>query len=294
MRKSAFNLILAGVLLCGGLSFAEALPAELIMGNGRSWKGKLVRRDGDWIEFNTGTTSRPMRIGASKIKELKFKVSINSEKVSKMMHDREFDLVIEMVGEAIEPFVEYSDIPSNLTVYNALLMELLYRTGQYDKSLAISSKIALDGRNPTLQEKARLYQAMALIDAGRQAEAEALLSEYGWGQDEDSPANLYISAKLMVLKKNYSAAIELAAKVVAFHSQDPDWMQPAEMLCAEIYTELGASNPNMYNSAAEVCREILMLYPNTPEYDKAKRLGIRIEKLRAEQELKESLKPKEA
>lgn len=294
MKKSGFKLILAGVLLCGGQSFAKPLPAELIMGNGRSWKGKLVRRDGDWIEFNNGTSSKPMRIGASKIKELKFKVSINSEKVSKMMRDREFHLVIEMVGEAIDPFAEYSDIPSNLTRYNILLMELLYRTGQYDKSLAISSKIATDVRNPELQKKARLYQAMALIDAGRQAEAEALLAEYGWNEESTSPANLYISAKLMVLKKNYSEAIELVAKVVAFHSQNPDWMQPAEMLCAEIYTELGASNTNMYNSAEEVCREILMLYPNTPEFDKAKRLKIRIEKLRAEQALKESLKSEEA
>lgn len=293
MKKPVFNCILAGMLLCGGHSFAKALPAELIMGNGRSRKGKIVGRDGDWIEFDTGTSSRPMRIGASKITELKFKVAISTEKVSKMMKDREFDLVIEMVDEAIKPFSEYSDIPSNLTVYNALLMELLYRTGQYDRSLAISSKIALDDRNPKMQEKARLYQAMALIDAGRQTEAEALLSEYGWGQEESSPANLYISAKLMVLKKNYSEAIELVAKVVAFHSQDPDWMQPAEMLCAEIYTELGASNPDMYDSAEEVCREILLLYPNTPEFDKAKQLGIRIEKLRAEQALKESLKPEE-
>ncbi len=294
MKKFLFNFILAGMLLGGGHSFAKALPAELVMGNGRSWKGKIISRDGDWIEFDTGTSARPMRLGASKIKELKFKVAINSEKISKMMRDREFDLVIEMVGDAIEPFAEYSDIPSNLTVYNALLMELLYRTGKYDKSLAISSKIALDDRNPEMQEKARLYQAMALIDAGRQAEAEALLSGYGWDQEDSSPANLYISAKLMVLKKEYSDAIELVAKVVAFHSQDPDWMQPAEMLCAEIYTELGASNPDMYDSAEEVCRQILMLYPNTPEYDKAKQLSIRIEKLRAEQELKESLKPEEA
>ena len=88
--------------------------------------------------------------------------------------------------------------------------------------------------------------------------------------------------------------MEFVAKVIAFHSQNPDWMQPAEMLCAEIYTELGASNTNMYNSAEEVCREILMLYPDTPEFDKAKQLKIRIEKLRAEQKLKESLNSEEA
>ena len=297
MKKLGFNLMLAATLLCGGHSFAKPLPAELIMGNGRSWQGKLVRRDGDWVEFNTGSSAKPIRIGASTITEINFKVKIDAEKLSKMMRDREFKQIIQVLSDTIEPFSDYSDIPSNLTKYNTLLMEVLYRSGQYDKSLAISAEIAKDDRNPALQKKARLYQAMALIDAGRQTEVEALLAEYGWNlevPDDAAPEKLYIAAKLLVMKGNYNDAMELVAKVVAFHSQNPDWMQPAEMLCAEIYTELGASNTNMYNSAEEVCRQILMLYPNTPEFDKAKQLQIRIEKLRAEQKLKESLNSEEA
>lgn len=292
MNKAIFNLTFAGLLFLGGFAQAKPLPAELIMGNGRSWKGKLVRRDGDWVEFSTGTSPRPIRIGASTIKELNFEVNIDAEKVSEMVKNREFERVINTLSRAMDPFSAYNDIPSNLTKYNSLLMELYYRIKQYDKSLVISSKIAADDRNPALQKKARIYKALALIDAGKSDEAEALLSTYGWDQsvsEQAAPEELYIKAKLLVMNEKYSQAMELVAKIIAFNSQDPDWMQPAEMLCAEIYTELG-----MYDSAEEVCRQIFILYKNTPEFDKAQRLKIKIEKLRAEQKLEKNLESEDA
>jgi tetratricopeptide (TPR) repeat protein len=292
MNKLFFNLTLAGILLAGGLAEAKPLKAELVMPGGRSWKGEIVGRDGDWIEFSTGASAKPIRIGASTLQELNFEVNIDAEKVAEMMKNREFERVLAALDKALEPFVEYSDIPSNLTRYNSLMMELFYRTRQYDKSLAISTKIAEDDRDETLQEKARLYQALALIDGGKSDEAEALLTKYGWNHDvsdDAAPEKLYITAKLMALNKEYNKAMELVAKVIAFNSQDPDWMQPAEMLCAEVYTELG-----LYDSAEEVCRQILMLYKDTPEYDKAQQLKIKIEKLRAEKKLEESLKSEEA
>ncbi len=287
MSKPVFNLVLAGSLLWTAVSYGKPLPAKLVMGNGKVWKGQIVKRDGDWIEFNKDNAARTIRVGASTIKELNFKVAIDAEKVSGMIRDREFDGAIKLIDDAIAPFGEYRDIPSNLTRYNALLMELLYRTGKDDASLEISSAIAQDDRNPELQEKARIFQALALVDAGRAADTEALFAKYGWDlepADDAAPEKLYIAAKYMALKKQFNRAMEYAARVVAFHSQDPDWVQPAELLCAQLYTELG-----LYDSADEVCREILLFYKNTPESDEATRLKIKIEKLRAEQRMKDSL-----
>jgi len=292
MNKAFLNPMIAGMLLMGGFVQAKPLPAELVMGTGRSWKGQVVSRDGDWIEFSTGTATAPIRIGAGTIKELRFEVTIDAEKISGMMGNREFDRSIDLLSRTLGPFSEYSDIPSNLTKYNSLLMELYYRTRQYDKSLAISSKIAGDDRNPTLQAKARVYRALALIDSGNSVEAKSLLVEYGWDRESSAdaaPEELYIKAKLMVMNGEYSKAMEMVAKVIVFHSHDPDWIQPAEMLCAEVYTKLG-----LYDSAEEVCRQILMLYKDTPEFDEAKQLRTEIEKLRAEQRLEESLKSEEA
>ena len=291
MKKTILSLTLAAGILTAGAALANPIPAELLMGNGRSWKGQLIKRDGDWIEFKSVSAAKPIRIGAATVKELKFDVDINAEKVSEMMRNRQFDRVINALSKSLEPFSEYNDIPSNLTKYNALMMELYHRTKQYDKSLAISEKIAKDIRNPSLQAKARTYQALSLIESGKSEDANALFDEYGWGQEtaaDASPEELYIKAKLLVSNEHYSEAMELAARIVAFNSQDPDWMQPAEMLCAEVYTELG-----MYDSAEEVCRQILILYKNTPEFDKAKKLKIKIEKLRAEKQVEESLTTEE-
>ncbi len=292
MNKMIFSIVLTGLMLSSGLVQAKPLKAKLIMPGGRSWKGHVVSRDGDWIEFATGSGAKPIRIGASTIQELEFSVKLDGDKLVEMKKNREYERIIGVLERALAPFSEYSDIPSNLSKYNAVLMELYFKIGKYDKSLVISNEIAGDDRDLELQEKARIYQALALIESGNTQMAEKLLSSYGWDQglnDDSSTEKLYITAKLLVLKKEYNAAMELIAKVIAFHSQDTEWSQPAELLCAQVYTELG-----LFDSAEEVIREIALLYKNTNEDDQAQQLKIRIEKLRAEKELEQSLESEEA
>ena len=291
MNKSILCLALSCVFMMGVVSEAASIKATLMMPGDKSWEGSIVGRDGDWIEFSTGKSPRPIRLGASTIKELIFDVKIDQEKLNEWNQNREYERIISALDRAMAPFAEYSDIPSNLSRYNALLMELHYKTKNYDKTLEFAERLASDDRDPELQEKSRIYQALALIDAERPDDAEKLLTKYGWNEglsNDAAPEKLYITAKLLTLKKQYAEAMELVAKVIAFNSQDPDWMQPAELLCAEIYTELG-----MYDSAEEVIRQISLLYKNTNEDDLAQQLKIRIEKLRAEKELNESLESEE-
>lgn len=297
MNKSIYSVALAGVFLLGAVAEAATLQAELMMPGGRSWKGSVVGRDGEWIEFSTGTGARPIRLGANTIEELIFEIKIDQEKLNEMNRNREYERVINALNAALKPYQEYKDIPSNLSRYNALLMELYYKTKDYPKTIEIAETIEVDDRDAELQERARIYKVLSLIDSGDADKAEQLIAEYGWNKDlsaEASADKLYISSKLLALKKQYADAMELVAKVIAFNSQDPEWMQPAELLCAQIYTELGRENPIMLDSAEEVIRQISLLYKNTNEDDLAQQLKARIEQIRAEQELQKSIEESEA
>jgi len=282
--------------MLGAVAQAESLTATLIMPGDKTWEGSIIGRDGDWIEFQTGSSPRPIRLGASTIKELQFDINIDQDKLNEMNRNREYERVINSLNHTLDPYREFSDIPSNLSLYKSLLMELYYKTKAFEKAQEIAAELEKDDRDPELQDKARIYGTLALIDAGETERAEALLAEYGWDKDvnaDAAPEKLYIAAKLLALKKQYADAMEKVAMVVAFNSQDTEWMQPAELLCAEIYTELGKENPIMFDSAEEVIRQISLLYKNTNEDDKAQQLKVRIEELRAEQELKESTEESE-
>ena len=287
MSKMSLRIAVAGVLLAAGMVEAKTMKVEWLLRSGVSRKGELHGRDGDWIILKRPQDQKPVRVGASTIKKLLFDVDLDLEMISEILQDREYEQVIDSLEKALKPFSEYSDIPSNLTKYNFLLMEAYYRTQQYDKTRILAKGISEDDRDPALQEKSRVYYTLSLIDSGKLGEAEALVAKFGWNKDfssEAPPVNLYMSAKLLASKKQYGAAMQLVARVIAFNSQDPEWMQPSEMLCAEIYTELG-----LYDSAEEVCREIELLYTNSPEFDQAVGLRIKIEELRAEKRRKESL-----
>ena len=250
------------------------------MSGGRAWKGQLIKRDGDWVEFSTGVSARPIRLGASTIERINYNVKINLEQLLQLKEDREFNRLISNLNQVLAPFKSYQDIPSNLTRYRALLMELYFLTEEYDQALAYATQLVSDGGDDVaLVENAQTFQALSLIESGRSDEAEVLMDQLGWlGElrEDSNPKQLYLGAKLMSVKEKYNQAMELIAYVIAFNSQDTEWMQPAELLCAEIYMELG-----MLDSAEEVIRQISLLYPNTAEYDASLILKEKLVELRA-------------
>lgn len=279
MKKGVLYFLIVAMGLTGSIQ-AAPLNVELIMSGGRAWKGQLIKRDGDWVEFSTGVSARPIRFGASTIERINYNVKINLEQLLQLKEDREFNRLISNLNQVLAPFKSYQDIPSNLTRYRALLMELYFLTEEYDQALAYATQLVSDGGDDVaLVENAQTFQALSLIESGRSDEAEVLMDQLGWlGElrEDSNPKQLYLGAKLMSVKEKFNQAMELIAYVIAFNSQDTEWMQPAELLCAEIYMELG-----MLDSAEEVIRQISLLYPNTAEYDASLILKEKLVELRA-------------
>lgn len=285
MNKSGFIFFITGALLAGSVQAANPLPAELIMPGGRSWKGQVVGLDGDWLEFATGSAAQPIRVGADTIQELAFKVDIDTAEIEVLNRNMQYPQIIAMLETALKPFEPFRDIPSNLAPFNALLMELHYKTGDYAKSLEYASRISEDDRDPALQRKGVVFKGMCLIETDRLSEAEELFETHGWTRElpDDAPAeDLYITARFLFAKKDYSAAMETVAKVIAFNSQDLEWIRPAELLCAEIYLEMG-----MLDSADEVIREMSLMYTGSFEAEQAQKLKMQVDKARARQSAQE-------
>ena len=127
MKKGFLFFLIVAMGLTSSIQ-AAPLNVELVMSGGRAWKGQLIKRDGDWIEFSTGVSARPIRLGASTIEQINYNVKLNLAQLLQLKEDREYDSLISNLNQVLAPFKDYQDIPSNLTRYRALLMELYFLT----------------------------------------------------------------------------------------------------------------------------------------------------------------------
>ena len=287
MKRTLFSAVLTGAILAGAsVQASEPIKAIMMLG-GDDRQVVLVRgyEEGQ-VWYGPSDTSK-FGFKPRDIEKIIFdtRKAIDDDKIEELMEKRSYEEIIDMLVAALEPYKEYEFLPSNLTRYQAMLMELYYKVGDYDNSLVYSRLLGDSTRDakwpPRCDEKterdAYVYQGLALMDMKDIAGAEALFEERGWTQDlaDDAPAgDLYITAKFLRMKEDYVGAIEMAAKVVAFNSQDPEWNRPGELLCARLYTELG-----MFESSEEVIREILAMYADTDEADEATKLKDEIPEL---------------
>lgn len=260
----------------------QPLEVELVMPR-QKWFGTLVGRDGDLLKFQRRNSPSAILLGTDTIQEIKFDIKFDEAKIRDLLNAREFDKVIKILSSELAPFRIYSDVPSNLTPYNFKLMQVYFWNGNFTESLELAAKIMTDSTNPSFQNEALVFRVLGLIELGKESEAEKLMDSLEGGSITVSPpARLYTKSKILALRGSYGLALETAAKVVAFYSQDADWMPPAELLCAEMYAELG-----YFDSAQQVIYQISILYKNTPEYDKAQQLKLKVDRMRAEKKLEE-------
>jgi hypothetical protein len=85
-------------------------------------------------------------------------------------------------------------------------------------------------------------------------------------------ARLYFQAEAERRQGHPQAAIQLAARAVTLHYQDVEWLPRNELLCAQLYFELGLTN-----AAVATARQIENLYTGTEISKKAAALRSRIE-----------------
>lgn len=116
-------------------------------------------------------------------------------------------------------------------------------------------------------EQAAIATALQALSAGNPQAVSAAADSV-----TNPAARLYLQAGAERLQKNPKAAIQLAAKAVALHYQDMKWLPRNELLCAELYSDLG-----MTNAAVATARQIQSFYKGTDISKKADVLRSKIE-----------------
>ncbi|MBN2683666.1 MAG: hypothetical protein JXR40_00170 [Pontiellaceae bacterium] len=291
MKKFLLGTMLAGSMVAGA-SASTPIKAIVDLGSGEGSNQQVVdvRGYSDGQVWYGPSDVNKFGFHPRDISRITFDTRevIDDTLLEELRASRSYDEIIEYLEEAMTPYREYDFLPSSLNPYQAMLAELYYKTGQYEKSLVYSRMLANPDRDPTwparcdekTERGAYAYQGLALMELKRTEEAEALFALRGWTKDmsDDAPAeDLYITAKFLAMKEDYAVAIEVAAKVVVFNPGNAQWLRPAEVLCAQLYADLG-----MFDSSEEVIREILLMYPNTDEADEADQLMAEMDDLRAE------------
>ncbi len=286
MSKLFFNALLTGMLISAMSASATSVPARITVGD-KKLSGVIEGKKNGSIAFRQANRAGVISYPIDAIKEIDFPVKLNTRAFGEMQQNREYEQMAVAIETALRPFEDYSDLPSNLARYQNVLMELYYKMGDFSKALVFAKRLSVDDRDPEMRKNAIVYLGLSLIELDRLAEAEALFATQGWTgdiQEDASAEDLYITAKFLMMKKDYLAAIETAAKIVAFHHQDEDWNCPAELLCAEIYLRMAEAynSVDYLDSADEVIKEISLLYKDTDEADKAKNLKLSVDTLRYE------------
>lgn len=123
--------------------------------------------------------------------------------------------------------------------------------------------------------------AFSLLAGAQEAPPVAVAAETQAVQvPEKSPAEkLYIKAVAERKSGDPKQAVQTAAQIVALHADDADWLAKSEMLCAELYWELG-----LVDAADVTARQIQQLYAGTDVAKQAGALRSKIEKLKESEE----------
>jgi outer membrane protein assembly factor BamD (BamD/ComL family) len=107
--------------------------------------------------------------------------------------------------------------------------------------------------------------------------AETQTNQTAVAAPEKTPAEkLYLQAVAERESGEPKKAIQTVAQVVAFHSGESDWLAKSEMLCAELYMELGLTN-----AAYVTAKQVQSLHQGTASAEKADALRLTIEKLKS-------------
>lgn len=259
MIRRLFIIALWSCLLLGGASQAQdPLRVRIQLTNSKEYLGAVSSRDSESVVFLPYGAEQPVRIPDRQIVYIKLMRpdSSDTKEIDRLFDVGEYRSVAEKLNMLLSPYSDYITLPSNLTHLFLKWLAASYWTGDFDRTLMLATALAGAVAQED-QQTLLFYGGLARFEKGDFQGMAAFLQspDADTTYPPESAARLYIESRMLQHKENYIQAIRTAALLMVRHSRDADWMPKAELLCAEIYVQLG-----MPDSANAVLADIDALY----------------------------------
>jgi tetratricopeptide (TPR) repeat protein len=250
--KISSGLLLAFGLVAGAL--AQQYAAKITVNGGNSFVVKQLNIKGDRLYPDSGTSSTAL----SMVKEIEFRFSgLSLSMCESMFRTGDRKSLEGLLGQYVEPVAQYSYLPTNLGEYLVWMLRAQY----WNRNEAGASKTIGQIRKMNDSEKtdiASLYFVMLLLDQGKVSDAKIIFTSVAAPENFSVPMAEYIRGKFALEEGDPRQAMQHVARIIAFHSRDPEWMAPATVLEARIYQHLGQPQ-----KAEIVANELIIAYPGT-------------------------------
>jgi hypothetical protein len=274
MKKFVFFLMAHVLLFAGVCSADDNAPAIVVGNDGQSVRVFLMGMKGTQVSTEFQRLRQKKTFEKSAIKNLKFthkKFDMNALEAS--FDEADYAEVIRVMGPVVRPFVDYMTVNNNLEEAYGVLLKACCRNGDFAIAKVLASKVR-GNENPELKLQALACGAVAAAGLGEIEYASNLL-----GQIEDPAAVLYVKAVIARAEGKHRDAMKSAVEVIAEYANEMDWMPSSELLCAELYLDMGKTN-----SALVTARQTQKLYTGTNIEKEAEALQLRIKQSTAEAE----------
>jgi tetratricopeptide (TPR) repeat protein len=273
MRR--WRIFIAGLLLASGTIGQAQVPARLTLKSGEEWLVALYSFSDGQVELQQRGSDQRMTVPADMFSRVVFAVQADQIKIQDLYVRGEFEEVFNQLSEAIEPLKPYLSIPNNMTPYLMVLLKAAVWADRDQTVLEIAEWLRDAQLSSGELVEVERFPVLALIRSGRleAAEREIKALDIRFDKERDSALSWYLLARLRERQGRIPEAQEVAARIVAFHARDFEWMPPGLLLLAGLYGETG-----QYNAAEQVLQELRLLYASPHWMAQADRLAARLKK----------------
>ncbi len=264
------TVLLSGILLAARcVTAAQPLNATLTRDDGRAWRVVLIGCDTNQLTYHLENDSTPKTLPLPQVQSLEIKLpQLDLRELNARLVSADYQGVVAELEPAVGDAAPYMVVPNNAVDAFALLTKAHLRSGEVKKALDAATYLQAV-KDPELKAVAADTMAQAVLELGDLAAAKQQVERLS-----DPAAALYLTARIQRAEQQSKDAMQTVIELIASHPNDHNWMPQAEYLCAQLYMDL-----KMLDSAAEVARQVQVLYPASEFKVEAERLLEQINQL---------------